>query len=218
VKSSPRSLHGRSHGFTAVEVLIAMTVMVIGATAVMGMQKTSVQANLDARKADVASQIAHTWVERFRREAMQWTTDGTAGYAAIPLLANHDTGNWFRPTDDMIGQSGAPSPGTVETMSYGFDILGRDLASGDLAPPGTGWAASAVQFCVEARLTPLLVAGSTPPNYAFRLDVRVVWPRSLTSTPTGFCKNSTVFATDPIDPTIYHTLYLATAIAENPPR
>ena len=70
---------------------MAMTVMAIGGAAVITMQKTSVTANLDARRADVANAIARTWVERLQRDAMAWTLPGpeAAGnnIANAPILS-----------------------------------------------------------------------------------------------------------------------------------
>ena len=73
-RARPTSTTAR--GYTAIEVLMAMTVMAIGGAAVITMQKTSVTANLDARRADVANSIARTWVERLRRDGMAWTSPG----------------------------------------------------------------------------------------------------------------------------------------------
>jgi len=172
---------GRERGFTAVEVLISMAIMFMGAAAVMTMQKTSIQANLDARKADVASSIARTWIERIRHESMRWTqptsTNPTSNLAGVPGLASHigvgGGGGWFRPTEDMIANQ-SPA-GSVETMSYAFDVLGRDLAAADI----TATNGSNIVFCVEAQLTELV------PNYAYRVDVRVVWPRGISTVPNA---------------------------------
>jgi prepilin-type N-terminal cleavage/methylation domain-containing protein len=198
----------QSRGFTAIEVLIAMTVMVIGATAVMSMQKTSIQGNFDARRADVASSIARTWVERMRRAMMRWTQPTPAGGVSnlpkVPLINAHTGGGWFRPSDDMIPNLAAP--GAVEAMSYAFDILGRDLATADAVAPN-------VEFCAEARLTPIGVALEN----LYRLDVRVIWPRGIespTAAPKNWCANTTALP-DIIDPTMYHSIYVTTAIEEN---
>ena len=114
-----------ARGYTAIEVLMAMTVMAIGGAAVITMQKTSVTANLDARRADVANSIARTWVERLRRDAMAWTLPGPAGGGnniANALIISKGIAvspTWFLP-DQYIGVT------VPETMSPAFDILGRD--------------------------------------------------------------------------------------------
>ncbi len=200
-----------ARGYTAIEVLIALTVMAIGAAAVMSMQKASIQGNLDARKMDVANSIARMWVERLERDATQWTqpnnTNGLANNlgTATTLLINLDTG-WFVPT-------------AVPPMSYAYDILGRDLAAAD--------AASAV-FCVNMRLKTLVsgiaVQGGASVPQLIRADVRVVWKRGLGTNPTGvFCGpgNGDMTADDLNESTrattglVYHAIYVTTAIREN---
>jgi Tfp pilus assembly protein PilV len=208
----------RARGFTAIETLISMTIMVVGAIGVISMQKTSVQANFDARNADVASSIARTWVERIRHESMRWTQPSASSTASnltnVTGLNSHIGNGWFRPTDDMIAHQ-SPA-GTVETMSYAFDVLGRDLALADIAPSN---APPNVHFCVEARITSLVA------NSIYRVDVRVIWPRGIQSVPnanTGTplaawpcsSSNTTLFS-DPLDYTIYHAVNVTTAIAEN---
>lgn len=223
-----RSRARRERGFTALEVLISMAIMFMGAAAVMTMQKTSIQANLDARKADVAGSIARTWVERIRRESMRWTqptsTNPASNLASVPGLSSHivagGPGGWFRPTEDMIAHQ-TPA-GTVETMSYAFDILGRDLAMGDITTPSSG---ANIAFCVEAQLTELIS------NYAYRVDVRVVWPRQIASVPnatgaTPLSSNNNYWpCTDAVhtfppyatfDYSLFRAVNVTTAITENP--
>jgi prepilin-type N-terminal cleavage/methylation domain-containing protein len=208
---------GTARGYTAIEVLMAMTVMAIGGAAVITMQKTSVTGNLDARKADVANAIARTWVERLQRDAMAWTLPGPDG-AGSNLATNalivgnilNSPGQWFLPDQEM---------GAVpETTSPGFDILGRDLPQTALA---------SADFCVNVRLTWLSQAPN--PLDLIRADVRVIWPIAITNSYPGFCNEATAKAADPntdsaaqrdpnADPNapVFHTLYVTTSIKENP--
>jgi Tfp pilus assembly protein PilV len=215
-------------GYTAVEVLMAMTVMAIGTAAVISMVRTSVQGNLDARKTDLANSIARTWVERLQRDAMQWTCPspacatsnldrakliaGKTGSASSPANV---TGKWFLPTD-LMQSSGSTNP---ETMSPGFDILGRDLPASLLLPDttnGTGWPGAT--FCVNVRLTWLVA------NQLLRADVRVLWPRGVYDGPpsTGFCTTNVASADDPETAItsnqhpFFHTIYTTTSIMEFP--
>jgi type II secretory pathway pseudopilin PulG len=226
VNWSPRRPKARTRlalarGFTAVEVLIAMTIMFIGAAAVMTMQKTSIQGNLDARRADVATSIARAWVERIRRESMRWTqpsaSSATSNQAAIPALAAQVGAGWFKPTSDMI--AGETTPSAVETSSYGFDILGRDLAQADI----NSTSPINVEFCTEARITALLASA------AYRVDVRVIWPRGTQTVPNAAtpaaaaanfgnyfpCIATAPTFPDPLDYTLFHAVIVTTAIAEN---
>jgi prepilin-type N-terminal cleavage/methylation domain-containing protein len=207
-------VHGSSataRGYTAVEVLIAMTVMAIGAAAVMTMQKASVQGNLDARRLDVANGIARMWEERLQADAMGWTTPN----ASTPLsnLTSTNGGNGSQVADGIAAPGrwilpthyATSAPGSQET--YIFDILGRDLYGSELT--------SAV-YCVAIRLTPL-VPPTTAPGLV-RADVRVLWLRGLGSNPSGgqFCVGGGAATSDSPDPDIYHALYVTTALKENP--
>jgi len=100
-----------------------MTVLAIGASAVMSMQKAAMQANLDARKIDMANSIARMWVERIRRDSMQWTLPSPANptgtnFANAKLLSYVGM-NWVLPP--AYG-------GQTPPVSPGFDIRGRDIA------------------------------------------------------------------------------------------
>jgi prepilin-type N-terminal cleavage/methylation domain-containing protein len=204
-----------ARGYTAIEVLMAMTVMAIGGAAVITMQKTSVTANLDARRTDVANAIARTWVERLRRDAMAWTLpgpEGTGNNIANALLISQGigaAGTWFLPT----AEAGVNVP---ETTSPAFDILGRDL-------PQAQWAIA--DFCVNVRLTFLTQTATPPGGDLIEADVRVLWPIGIINSRPGFCNAATAALTDPnTDPAaitasagapVFHTLYVTTSIREN---
>lgn len=211
----PRPLSTNARGYTAIEVLMAMTVMAIGGAAVITMQKTSVTANLDARKTDVANAIARTWVERLQRDAMSWTQPGPSGgvsnlgNARILSTIGTSAGNWFLPIQEM---------GSVpETMSPAFDILGRDLPMNEF---------QSADFCVNVRLS--FLSGPGQPQDFIRADVRVIWPIGIINSFPGFC-TPTAGLVDPntggagakVDPNadpnapVFHTLYLTTSIREN---
>lgn len=191
-----------ARGFTVIEILIAMTLMMIGAAAVITMQKTAIQANLDARKTDVANSIARMWVERLRRDAMQWTYVPGNGNAAT---INNTTAAFITPTAWAF--PGAEfSNQSAPIMSYAFDILGRDLdRNTDI---GT------TNFCVNVQIVQLTqpAAGTAP---ILRADVRVLWPRGITGAPPNFCT-----AVDPglatgTDTQLYHSIYVTTALSVN---
>jgi prepilin-type N-terminal cleavage/methylation domain-containing protein len=198
----------REGGYTAVEVMMALTVMSIGAAAVISMHKTSVTANLDARKTDVANGIARMWMERLQRDTMSWTTPSsvdpsTSNFSNAKLLASHVTGAWYAPVDDIAD--------TVPT-SPGLDILGRDL--GTTGP--TGATLNDAQFCVHVRLTWLVVPVLPAEPGLLRADVRVLWPRGISNMP-GKCTDAAVLVDnpDPTNPPMYHAVYLTTTLKEN---
>jgi hypothetical protein len=194
---------------------MAMTVMAIGAAGVISMQKTSMMGTLDARKTDVANAIARTWVERIKRDAMQWTQPGPSNEGTLPGnlataavlqygVTHHDT--WFLPNQYIS---------STPPMSPGFDILGRDLPAAALAPSVTPAQPGAL-FCVNVRLAVLPASPDL-----FRIDVRVLWPRGISiesskALPSGgVCDPSVATAPAP-DPTVYHAIYVTTAVRGNP--
>jgi prepilin-type N-terminal cleavage/methylation domain-containing protein len=192
-----------SRGYTAVEVMMAMTVMTIGAAAVMSMQKASIQGNLDARKTDIANSIARTWVERIERDAMQWTLPNAQNqsgnnFANALLLSSPTYGQWTLPSYEM-----GSSP---ETMSYAFDILGRDLPTTDIN-------ANTI-FCVNYRLNWLVTQALPQEPGLIRVDIRVLWPRNISNDPAPAWCNATTAALVTPDPTQFRSLYLTTTVRE----
>jgi prepilin-type N-terminal cleavage/methylation domain-containing protein len=228
MRSRPSSSLSNRRGYTAVEVLMAMTVMTIGAAAVMSMQKASVQGNLDARETDVANSIARMWVERLQRDAMQWTQPNNAN----PLLNNFvqakllyggiitNKGQWGVPNFEM----GVTTP---ETMSYAFDILGRDIPSAQI---GSGKTTDPETiFCVNYRLQYLVPPTLPMEPGLIRADVRVLWPRGIYNTPNpsapqAWCSDNSgiMTAADPEGASgviagsgpAFHSLYLTTTIKQ----
>lgn len=185
---------------------MAMTIMTIGAAAVMSMQKTSIQSNLDARKTDMANAIARAWVDRLQRDAMQWTLPNADNpslnnFANALLLASPTYGTWGLPSYEM----GVTNP---ETMSYAFDILGRDLPSTEIA--------SETVFCVNYRLQWLVPQALPLEPGLIRADIRVLWPRNISNDPApGWCNAGVASLPNP-DPNFnqYHTLYITTDIRQ----
>lgn len=181
---------------------MAMTVMAIGAAAVISMQATSVKSNQDARMRDVANSIARTWVERLRRDAIAWTlpnpsnaTSNIANTSYINAALGVSAGTWVLPI---------ATPTT--TVSYGFDVLGRDLDNTTTTPT-----ANAPVFCANIRLQWLAT------NQLIRADVRVLWPRGISNSPgANWCFNlAGVNKPDPTLPPMYYSVYTTTTITEN---
>jgi prepilin-type N-terminal cleavage/methylation domain-containing protein len=197
-----------ARGYTAVEILLSLAVLAIGAAAVMTMQKASVQGNLDARKTDIATSIAREWMDRIRRDSTQWTLstppNGVDGGAVADNFANaallgHGGAGWFLP-NDYIGNAVPVSPG--------FDILGNDIA------PQSALAGAA--FCVHVKETWLVSNVASPQDRLMRVDLRVVWIRGIdprNSVPSP-C-DATVSTQENPNPLLYQTLYMTTAVREN---
>jgi prepilin-type N-terminal cleavage/methylation domain-containing protein len=194
-------------GYSAVEVLVAMTLFAIGAAGVVGMQRTVVQGGNDARHFDQASNIARLWLGRLQRDAMMWTQPNAA-FPAANNLANTSwlnvlatgscTTTWCQPPSVSPGQSGA------------FDIWGRDL--GPTAP------AAPHEFCAQYKLN--FIAGNSlaPAGTVIRAEVRVVWAR-IDRALIVDCNAYPAWPSNPdLAPTSYnyHFVYAATTLRPNP--
>jgi prepilin-type N-terminal cleavage/methylation domain-containing protein len=196
----------RTAGYTIIEVMIALTLLAIGTTGIIAMQKVAAVANRDAKNLIIANQVARGWIERLRADAVQWNHPS-------PLSPNSDlgdtrwlnnvTGNWFRPADDALGSPTA-------------DALGNDVRDTDISPG---------IFCTNVRLTWLY---GPPPAvaapYLIRAEVRVYWLRDGGG---GVIEAGKLICDPTIDLTAigtatalerYHFVYLATAIAQNQAR
>jgi hypothetical protein len=190
-----------NRGYTAVEVMMALTLLMIGSVGVMAMQRAAVQGNADAREMDVATSIARMWIERLERDATLWTPSVVpvvppANLPSAVLVNENTTGQWYIPQTRLVGA--APQN---DTESAGFDILGQDM--GSLTQPG-------LRYCVNVRLTPL-----TTDQTLIRAEVRVFWPRNLSIAPdVNYCNTTPPAALD-TDTTKYHFVYAATALRQN---
>jgi len=147
-------------GSTLVEVMMAITVLAIGATGVIALQKVAMSANRHSRSIAVANEVARTWVERLRTDAMLWNypspTNPTDDFGDTMWLSGRvveqnqvDTA-WFRPMADGI------------TCGI-HDVFGRDGVCGS---------PSAVlgPYCVNLRLSWIRREHDT-----VRAEVRVYW-------------------------------------------
>lgn len=193
-------------GYTAVEVLVSMTLFAIGAAGVVGMQRVSIQGNADARRADVATGIATEWLARLRRDSMSWTQPNS-----VVTTDNRNTNTlWLRDTEVTLKASPlppntgwkvplVPAAGNIGA-AYTFDVLGREVAPG------------AVDrfFCVNYRLDWLSGWDGATGN-TLRAEVRVFWPR-LEEKPTATC--APALAEGPGQP-VFHFVYATTTLRRN---
>jgi prepilin-type N-terminal cleavage/methylation domain-containing protein len=188
-------------GYTAVEVMMSMTVLLIGSIGVMAMQRAAVQGNADARELDVANSIARGWVERLQRDATLWTQSTVAqtpppNLPAAVLVNENITGQWFLPQSRLV-----PAGAQNDVESPAFDILGQDEDS---------LGAAGIRYCTNIRLTPL-----TLDQTLIRAEVRVFWPRNLTAAPAAnYCSQAPPAALDS-DVATYHFVYAVTALRQN---
>jgi type IV pilus assembly protein PilV len=206
-------------GYTAVEVLVAMTLFAIGASGVVAMQRMAVTANAEARRVDVANGIARAWIERLRRDATMWTLPSIANPTASSNLGNAKLlslaiandgayGTWAFPDQAAGAYQPANRAGfsiPVDGLSPMFDTLGRDLVGSE---------ASSAYYCVEIR------ADWIVPQEFMRAQVRVWWPRTYAAaTPSagaaGCNNNARNDANGANGTKIYNFVYAVTAIRKN---
>jgi type II secretory pathway pseudopilin PulG len=197
----------KTYGYTAVEIMLSIAVLGIGAAGVMSMQRASIQGNNDARMLDLGTSIARQWVERLRRDGMTWTQprEGSTSTDA----------NWDKPNTAFIWQIGKapggwiyPKPqswtqgASVTVNSPAADILGRDV-------PLAGAKYSGAVFCTQLR------GDWLKQDQLLRAEVRVYWLRQLYAAPSGtFCVNDTPDAANGTQ--VYHFVYAATAVRRTP--
>ena len=199
------SRRGQKRGYTAVEVLMAMTLFAIGAAGVIGMQRAVIQGGEDARRADMATNIANEWVARLQRDAGFWTQPN----ATVPDKIDLNQTRWLKdvdkpcPTFCSVTMPAAPAAG----LSPAFDPFGRDL------PFGTTEAVYCVQYRLQWIVPP--GAGPTYPKLEqtglMRAEVRVYYAR-LEQSAIGSCAAPPPEVIPAVSP--FHFVYAATAIRE----
>ena len=207
---SLQAKHASARGYTSVEVLIAMTLLAIGAAGVIGMQRATIQGGEDARRFDMATNIANEWLSRLQKDAAFWRTQQDL---TLPDTMGFNNTMWMKNIDACANKfCTIPMPaGAPDGLSPAFDVFGRDLPSGT----------TAAYYCVQYRLTWIASPGPAPynrplnPSALMRAEVRVWWNR-LEKDPIGDCTAPPAEAI-PVNPP-FHMVYAATALREGAPR
>jgi len=186
--------------YTAVEVMLALTVLLISTAGVMSMQKASIQANVDARRLDTANQIARIWLDRLAMDSANWNSNTPLNQT---LWLGTMLGNGFL--------TPAAEPSSLPVWSPAFDILGRDL------PNVNDTTAS---FCTKVNVS-LLANGPSPTGgpvpVMLEVTVLVFWPKNLlgaAGTPQSpLCPGpSDVANYENSNPGTYHMLFATEAL------
>jgi prepilin-type N-terminal cleavage/methylation domain-containing protein len=210
----------RSRGYTAVEVLTAMTLFAVGAAGVIGMLKVVIQGGSDARRFDIATNIANMWTARLQRDAMFWTLPNSANPTTSNMVANT---RWLRDISANSAQcNGLASGGKfcipnlaipTATNEYGvssaFDVFGRDMPAYAVGKEHF--------FCVQYRLSwmsdpmnPTCATNEPCFTGLMRADIRVFWRRQEYGTIPD-CAAANPDAT----PNQFHFVHATTGIREN---
>lgn len=168
---SRRTRKGVRRGFTLVEVMMAISVMTVGAIAIFTMQNVTATGARRSRLVTTATEVNRFWTERVKLEALRW---GPTPYANIIWLdalpvANTGTSNWFRPAARGTGDA---------LVTAASDWYGAPMA----IPAGASSAPA--PYCTSLRWTWM----STGTDQVARLDVRTWWHRpDATGTTIAAC-------------------------------
>jgi len=189
-------------GYTAVEVLSALTLLAIGASGVIGMQRVTLQGSEDARRFDIGGNIANEWCSRLQRDSAQWTEPN----AGVLTTTNIASTKWIKSvTTCASGFCNPPAAAVPAGMTGSFDTFGRDLPA----------AATNATYCAQYRLRWIADPGTAPrfnPAALMRAEVRVFWSR-LDRNPVGDCTAATPDAPNAYQ--LYHFVYATTMIRES---
>lgn len=151
----------RQSGYTMIEVLMALAVMTSGAMGIFALQKASMRGNFEARQMTMATNIARTWLERMRRDALLWTVGGQGAAAANLTTTRYLSST---PATGGLGAWFTPIPPIGSLESYAFDHFGNDTLNGLVNT-------TSPEYCVNTRSQWVF------PGQVLRVDVRVWWNR-----------------------------------------
>lgn len=153
-----RSRTRRRGGYTIVEVMMAIGVLTAGAVGIMALVQASTRGNMEARQMTTGTQLAQRWVERLRRDGLNWTRPSQV---ADPTLLNQTDYLQLVPSSGTAPAWFVPAP-TVPGETANFDFYGVDTAD-----------PNEMRYCTNIRLEWLYL------GRAMRADVRVWWLRRL---------------------------------------
>lgn len=132
-------------GYTLVEVMMALTVLAIGAAGIFSLQTVAVGGNADAANLTAATNIGRAWIETLKTEALAWNEFGP----------NPPSDLGDAPT--LAGLGAAWTPLTVTPQR-------RD---GVVSADGL--------FCAQASATPPITGVGLPQVRGLEVTVRVWW-------------------------------------------
>jgi prepilin-type N-terminal cleavage/methylation domain-containing protein len=150
-----RARRSDQHGYTLVELMMALALFTVAVLGIISMQKVMVVSNAHAKNVSVAQRIAQSWAAQLQLDATRWRTDMTS----TDWLKLVD-GGWTKP-DYKAGRK----------FGKAFDALGSPLSdsAADL---------SRASYCASVRIT-TLYSDSEPVmgNGMVRAEIRVYWLR-----------------------------------------
>ena len=158
-------------GFTMIEVMMAITVLMVGVSALFALHGISQGAGMGARRTTTASVANRRFMNQMRLASLRWGQGGTPD-------------PWF---DQIPAAPGVPSEWFFPEVTADYDARsnwwgrqGADVNTG------------ATPYCTHIRLTRLGANGST-----VRVDVRTWWHRDRRSRNGGAVASLATFDCDP---------------------
>jgi hypothetical protein len=150
-------------GYTAVEVLMSMSVLAVGVLGVFSMEKITLASNVHAKNLAIATHIGQAWLGVLEAEASLWDSSSNSLARTTWLGAAPTTPpDWFRP-DAVAASNFGPD----------FDELGNPVGADG-------------RFCVDLRVSPFNGLAEEEKGQGLRrVEVRVFWNRDHATASTG---------------------------------
>lgn len=193
--------------YTIVELLMSLSVLAIGVTGVIAMQRVTLATSRHAKNLAVATRVAEAWADQLTADGALWFTD-QAGANTRPttqwlsIADPSQTVDWF-----------IPAHSTQRAFGPAFSGLGDPVDPA--INPGVA------HFCAHLRFA-FLHSETLPTagNGVIRAQIRVFWLREDVTAPLAVASmrdlcsvNDAMFATNI---SAFHVVYLTTAIRQTP--
>jgi prepilin-type N-terminal cleavage/methylation domain-containing protein len=210
----------RSRGYTVIELLMALTVLALGASGVVAMQRVTLESNRYAKNLAIATRIGEAWADQLEADAARWT------------LADHLANTtWLKEAGACSGSVAPtgwfePAWSTDRRFGPAFDALGSPVDMSITTPD------TFTQFCAHVQLAWLhcdtsVSGGGTQGSGIVRAEIRVFWRRDDDATASSatfqtvgqaaLCSAADVAGvTNDIAVGGYNSVYLSTAIRQVP--
>ncbi|MET0793680.1 MAG: type II secretion system protein [Polyangiaceae bacterium] len=192
-----------TRGYTAVELLMAISIFGIGVAGIISMEKVTVASNAHAKNLAIATHIAESWLDMLATDASTWNAPGLPG--STGLIGNTVWLN--KVTANANATSSWILPAYSGTLRFGpaFDALGDPID-----PAGT----TPTAFCSHLRLSWLYQPTDPGGNGLIRAEVRVFWLKEGQAFAQNMCASGQVAAVGAAT-TTFSFVQKITAIREN---
>jgi len=209
-----------SAGYTVVELLMSLTVLALGASGVIAMQRVTIESNRYAKNLAIATRVGEAWADQLQADAARWTLTSelkntTWLNKAGICSQSASVVTWFQP--DWSGD---------RKFGPAFDALGSPVDTSVTTP------ASYTQFCVHLQLAWLHCdlpqsGGGAKGSGIIRAEVRVIWRRDddRSTSAASFQTTGQAALCDPADVAgvtndialgAYNSVYFSSAVRQAP--